>query len=260
MVKNNSPLSEFFRLLDFSPEETAVYLALSRFGTQTTLELARRTGISRTQVYRIVSAMKDKGTAEEIVDEHRTLTRAVGLSGLKRLIAVKEESVRSLHTLFPTVSENLTGDITTRKDTQVKFYRGKAGIMQMVWHTLDAGKEIVGYTHRPLEPYLGIAFMTDWRDAFMKKGLVLRDIYSDRYLKAKKEAKMTIAWPVRHFPSRIISEKLLDIPVTTDFYNDVSAVYTWLEGEVYGVEIINAPLSRFHRQIFEIIWKMGKAA
>lgn len=43
-----------------------------------------------------------------------------------------------------------------------------------------------------------------------------------------------------------------------DIYNDVIGIYSWHEGEVFGVEIYNEKVATMHKQLFEIVWKIAK--
>ena len=128
----------------------------------------------------------------------------------------------------------------------------------MVWHTLRATHEVGGYTYRRLEEYLGNEFMEDWRDSFIRKGLIMRDIYSDEYLESRNSSPPRLSYPAKHFISRYIPNKTFKINLQMDIYNDVVAQYNWHEGEVFGVEIYNVKTAEFHKQLFEIVWKMGK--
>lgn len=252
-------LHRFLSLLGFNPEEITLYLTLAQKGTLTTLELSRASGISRTQVYRVLENLKAKGAVEEVVDEHRRLAKAVEAGELIRLVKEKERQTQLAAELFPQVREFLRAQVgENQTDTRVLFYRGREGLRQMIWHTLRAQKEIVGYTYRSIEEYIGREFMEDWRDSFVRKGLVLRDIYSEEYLASRKGLTWPSSFPKSHFQSRFVPEKTLKVNLQMDIYNDVVAQYNWHEGEVFGVEIYNKKIADFHRQIFEIVWKIAK--
>ena len=60
------------------------------------------------------------------------------------------------------------------------------------------------------------------------------------------------------FQSRYLPSSILSIDHQTDIYDDVVAFYNWHEGEVFGVEIYNDKVASMQRQIFEILWGMGK--
>ncbi|OGG02531.1 hypothetical protein A2Z33_01905 [Candidatus Gottesmanbacteria bacterium RBG_16_52_11] len=128
----------------------------------------------------------------------------------------------------------------------------------MVWHTLRADKMVVGFTFRPLHPVIGADFYDDWRKEFVRRGLVLRDIYSDEFVRSKKELRLAAEAPKEHFPSRYLPDSELPVTVQMDIYNDVVAHYTWHESEVFGVEVYNAKIAAFYRRLFEFVWQHAK--
>jgi sugar-specific transcriptional regulator TrmB len=260
MTQTTDKLQRFLRIIGLTEEERVIYLTLTQKGVNTPLELSRTTGVSRTQIYRILESMKTKGLIEDVIEEHRHLASAVDISELEPLVKQKETEANELTRMFPDIQQILKAEVgTNQADTKVLFFRGKQGLRQMVWHTLRATKEVVGYTYRRLEEYLGYDFMEDWHDSFIRKGLFMRDIFSDQYLETRKEYPPRLPFPKKHFEGRYIPKKLLDINLQMDIYNDVVAQYNWHEGEVFGVEIYNAKTAAFHKQLFEIVWNMGKA-
>lgn len=248
-------LATFFRLLGLSPDETTVYRTLYASGALTVLTLSRHTNLPRTRLYRITEKLVRDGVLEEIVDEHRKLYEAADVGTLQRMISARKSDASRLEELFGQVHATLTARVgRNQPETQVRFYRGRPGIRQMVWHTLRAEKEVVGFTFRPLHGVIGEDFHHDWRAQFLNKGLVLRDIYSDEYLKSKKVFGLPTA-DAKHFPSRYVPDSELPVTVQMDIYNDVVSNYSWHGREVFGVEIYNTDLAQFYRRLFEFIWK-----
>lgn len=254
-----SNLQSFLSRLGLTAEEARLYETLVNKGTLTILELSRASGIPRTQVYRIVQSLKEKGLVEEIVDEFRRMVKASDVAQIEQIVGERKRETKELEALFPAMRQELFATLgKDQPETKVQFYRGRAGLRQMVWHTLRAKKEVVGYTYRPIEEYVGIEFLRDWKQAFERKQLKFRDIYSDEYKKAFAEGKDRLAYNSDTFRGRFISESILKVNIQMDIYNDVVAQYNWHEGEVFGVEIYNAKVAGFHKQLFELVWKLAK--
>ena len=251
-----SSLNTFLSRLGLTTEQSRVYETLTGKGALTILELSRTSGVSRTQVYRVIEELKEKGLVEEIVDEYRRLIQGSDVSQLKQLVMAQKHTTEELEGLFPVIEEELAGSMGTgHPETKVLFYRGRAGLRQLIWHTLRAKKETVGYTYRAIEEYVGNEFMEDWMRAFVRKGLVMHEVYSDTYLESVD--KNPGRFP-KTFISRYISSSVLHINIQMDIYNDVVAQYNWHEGEIFGVEIYNTKVAAFHKQLFEIIWKIAR--
>lgn len=256
---SSDKLNQFLTLLGFDPEEITLYLTLAQKGTLTTLELSRASGINRTRVYRLLESLKGKGAVEEVIDEHRHLAKAVEASELLQLVQEKIHQSKQLQTLFPQVQELLRGQVgENQADTKILFYRGKHGLRQLIWHTLRARREIVGYTYRSIEEYIGQEFMLNWRDSFVRKKLVMRDIFSEEYLTSRREIPWPVGFSKANFKSRFITQKQLRVNLQMDVYNDVVVQYNWHEGEIFGVEIYNKKVAEFHRQLFELVWAHAK--
>jgi sugar-specific transcriptional regulator TrmB len=249
-------VKQFFVSLGLDNEEILVYSSLVERGKLTTLEISRATGISRTQVYRLLERMKEKGIVEEIVDEHRLMAQAIPVEELKQYLIEKQQNLDKLNRLYPEVEQFFSGRIATgQPETKTQFYRGRVGLQQMIWHTLRANGEVLGYTYRDISEVIGSDFMYSWSTAFVKKKIKMRDIFSDDFLESIRETKRIQRLPQENFVSRYISPNTLAVKLQIDIYNDVIAHYNWHDGEVFGVEIYNKKIASFHRQIFEIIWR-----
>lgn len=254
-------LSSFLTKLDLSREEIEIFWALTKYGSSTILEISRNTGINRTQVYRFLEKMKKEGLTEEIIEEHRTMAKATDINQLERLVKEKANETEQLKTLFPQVQQLLSSTVgQNQAETKVLFYRGQNGLQQMVWNTLKSKETIRGYTYRMLEDAVGENFAKTWAEEFVDRGLKGKDIFSDAYLRNRSETKRPNHLDIvnYNYKSRYISPETLNIDHQMDIYNDVVSFYNWFEGEVFGVEIYNQKVADFQKQIFEIIWDLGK--
>jgi sugar-specific transcriptional regulator TrmB len=250
-------LDNFFCLLGLTPEETLIFRTLSALGSMPILKLARLTKLPRTRVYRITQKMTKAGLLQEIIAQHRTLVEAVDVSTLSRLVDEQKAQTAKLTAIFPEIQSLLTATVgQNQPDTMVRFYRGQEGIRQMVWHTLRTVREVVGFTYRDLDEVAGTEFMEDWRREFSKRKFTIRDIYSDQYLKSLSQKKYPTQFASE---SRYVPDKELPVTIQMDIYNDVVAHYNWYEGEVFGVEVYNAKMAKFYRNLFEFVWKTAKS-
>ena len=256
---NTLIIERFLAQLGLTDLETKLVISLVEKGAQTTLGLSKNTEINRTKVYRLLEEMKRRGLVEEVVDENRRLVKAVDLHQLDLLVKQEESKAKALRDIFPNISSFiLSSQETSQPGTRVIFHRGVDGIRQMIWNTLQAKSELVGYTYRQLDEIVGEKFSQEWYDEWIARKLKMRDIHSDEYLRSKKEYKGILYHP-QHFESRYISEKILNINHQVDIYNDVVAYYNWFEGEVFGVEIYNQKIVAMNKQLFEIVWKLAKS-
>ncbi len=248
----------YLNRLGLEPEESQVYLALAEKNTLTAAQIAQETTIPKTTVYRRLENLKKLNLVEEIVDEYKRLFKPASPTVLDQLIRQKEEEIQTIKAALPKLVQTLIGQSgALDKETKVVFYRGGEGIKQMLWNTLRAKKEIVGYTYRIMSDITGRKFAWKWNQEFNFLHLSGRDLYSDEFLKSKKNPDNIEPGNWDNWPSRYISPKILDIQHQMDIYNDVVGIYNWHEGEVFGVEIYNEKVAKMQKQIFDIVWKLA---
>lgn len=252
-------LHEFLDRLGFSSEENMLYSILAKRESLSILHLSRISGINRTKVYRIIEKMHQKGLVEEIIDEHKKLVRIAGTDKLELMVKEEEARLIKLRESFPVISKILSENPSLyQPGTKVLFYRGKEGVRSQVWNTLKTKGELLGYSYRPLSELIG-KYYEKWYQEWEKRGLRMRDIYSDSYLEGEKTVKQkldSLEIKSKYIISRYISSKILNITHQMDIYNDIVSVYHWHEGEIFGVEIYNEKIALMQKQMFEIVWKM----
>jgi len=252
----NNKLKTFLIKLGLDNQESDIFASLYRLGPATVFQLAKESKINRTTLYRRIEEIQQKGLLETIVEEKRLLVKTVDFAQLENLVLQKADEAEFLQKNIPIIKSLLNSEYgMVQPGTKVLFYKGQEGIRQMVWHTLRAKSEIVGFTFRDLTEAVGLKFASRWHEEFLVRGLRMRDIIGDEYLNNQKKE---FAYSREVFQSRYLPSSILSIDHQTDIYDDVVAFYNWHEGEVFGVEIQNDKVASMQRQIFEILWGMGK--
>lgn len=257
MVNNidNKELKQYLRLLGMTAEEAVVYLDLTSHGESTPLLIARRTGINRTKVYRVVEEMAREKLVEVEVGNKTTLVAPAPVEQLQRRLVQKQQRVAMLASGWANAVERLEQlGVQEKAETKVKYYKGKAGIEQMVWNVLSAKGEVVGYTVRDLSYFVGEKFMQEFVAEFKRRNLRMRDIYGDEY---KQSKPVQYNWGGR-VVSRYVQKKVLAIPHQMDIYDEVVTFYDWVGGEVWGTEISNPKVAIMQKELFELAWEKGK--
>lgn len=258
-MKNFDILLKFLSNLGISFEESQIYFTLVNQGPITVLEISRLTKISRTNVYRLVEHMAEKGLVEEQLKANKKLIVPAGPHKLELMVKEQESKADSLRKLMPELSEILaTNESISQPGTKILMYRGSEGIKQMVWNTLKANKEVVGYTFRVLSEIVGKEFEELWRSEFIRKNLIFRDLISDAYTSSVVEHNEGDKYPRTNFQSKYIPPTVLNINHQCDIYNDVVSYYTWREDEIFGVEIYNKKIADTQKQLFNLAWEKAE--
>ena len=254
-------LHSFLTKLHVSPEAAAVYLALFERPVQTAVELAKRTGIPKTTVYRRLEELQQQGLIEERVEEYKKTFAPASADLLELLVVKQEQELAEVRGQLPAVSRLLRGQLaggSNDPETKVLFYSGRDGIQQMIWNVLHARSEVVGYTFRDLGGFVGRKFYQSWREEFTQRELSGRDLFSDQYIQSKFEADNPAAVGWDGWESRYIEPEVLDISHQMDVYDDVVGMYNWVGSEIFGIEIHNAKVADMQRQGFELMWDEGR--
>lgn len=251
-------IDELLKGLDVQEDARSIYLALVEHGDLTTLQLSRYASISRTQVYRFLEQLKQRGLVEEIIDAYVTKSRAVGIDGLERLVKEQKEKTKAMSILLPEIASYLSGKAGLREDnTKVLYFRGLDGIKHMIWNVLGAKGECLGYASVDVDDVLGRELAEDWRQEVVTNNIHFRDITSNPdVMKHSNDTRIT--GYLKLSKTRYIPPKMLTIDHQVDIYNNVIALYSWKEGDVFGVEIHNATIVSLQKQIFNLAWQMAK--
>jgi len=229
-------LQTFLTNLNLDQEEATIYQALAQKGTQTVLQLSKQTNINRSKIYRRLERLQNLNLVEEIIAQHTTRYQISDINQLEQLLAQKEQTTKHLRNIFPDIKNSIVGQIGLHDpSTQVKFYRGKQGIRQMIWNVLKIKDVGVGYSYRPIYEIVGEDFTHRWSEEFKNRNLKFRDLINPEY-KTHKGAKNLDPGKIissEYFSSKIIDKDTLTINFQTDIYNDTVAYYNWHEGEVF---------------------------
>jgi sugar-specific transcriptional regulator TrmB len=253
-------LLKFLSYLELDLDESKVFLGLSEKGEQTILQISREKVISRTNVYRIIERLLKKGVIEEIHHGNKKFYKAIGVEKLEILVKEQESRVEYLKKLLPELQMILpTEKSLDQPGTRIKLYEGLNGIKQMIWNTLKANGEVVGYTLRKLSEVTGEEFALKWMQEFSFRVLTLRDIITENYLDTLKSDPLVQQIPTFRNESKYLSRATLNILNQVYIYNDVVSYYHWHEGQIVGVEIYDEKIAKFQKQLFEIAWQVAQS-
>lgn len=249
---NKNELREYLQKLGLGTQVATIYMDLLEHGEGTPLSISRRTGVNRTKVYREIEEMAGLKLITQEVGDNTTKISPAPIERIEEILKQKQQGVAELSKNWSEAT-NLLSQLQAREqaETKVKYYKGKAGIEQMVWNILKAKNEIVGYTFRDLSHFVGAKFMDSFVEEFKRRNLRMRDIHGDEYLSSQP---IDNNWAGK-IDSRYLPREILSIPHQMDIYDDVVTFYSWNEGEVWGTEIYNPKVAEMQRQLFELAWE-----
>jgi hypothetical protein len=258
MSQDQQLLQAYLQKLGLRPETASVYLALQAYGSQTISELARRSGVERVQIYRLMDELKASGLIEAEVHYKRTLLKAAPIANLQLLVTKKEQELAELQRNLPMITKCFKGESAESATTKVRFYEGADGLKQMIWNQTKGISENLSILYDNMQHNTGLAFFSRWVRHCNERSCKFRGIIGDHFVTSQQ------TWYARHqnerlahWESRYMPEHLFPITHSTVIYGDVTAYFNWKDGEIFGIEIYNQQIADAQRQFFEMLWRQG---
>lgn len=237
-------------------DEALVYLYLLEHGPQTPLELSRAINVNRSKIYRSVEELVKKRFLEESHAAWGKKLQAANPANIALLVTEEEESIKARKQALPELVKELSEIPSySKKEFEVKHYRGQEGLRQMLWNQLAANKEIVAFSYKNKNDIAGKTYAEKIRLEQMIRKIKLYEVENETdqgdYWYTNVEG-----WP-KFYQSRHISSKVLDIKQYIAVFNHTVAIMNWDDGEEVGLEIINETYADMERQRFWQFWKIA---
>jgi sugar-specific transcriptional regulator TrmB len=260
MLNNkNNTLLQLYRL-GLSADEGKVYLALLE-KPMSHLEIARKTGVNRTKVYRIADELIKRGLVAENQDETGRQLAANDPANLEIVIKTEEESIERKksalkHALPDLQSLYLLGELPSGMGFEVNTYEGIDGFKQMLWNELRTENEILVFGSGTLENLVeSVNWSEKQRAKALEAGYLVREIVNPG-------EKPTVFTKNKDFIAhthrlKYISAGILPLAHQLCIYNNTVAIYNWKNDKKVGCEIINKSFADMQRAIFESYWQLA---
>lgn len=234
--------------------EMEIYYQLLYVEKLSVYELSKRVGMPRTTVYRICESLIKKGFVVSVTSSNGKEVKAVSLENLDFLVEEQKAKVEKIDNSIKAlidISKNLTKHVPK---TEIRYYQGREGMRQLIWNTLRADKEIVGYSEFGRVAVVGEDFYDNYVKEFKLRKLKDRAITNEAGLGYVKE----FVSPDKHQLSmeniRFLSNDVYYISGDHSIYNNIYSISYWKQGEIVGIEIENPELVKMHRSVFELMW------
>jgi len=257
-MMGSSQLIKKLNLLGLTDKKAQIYLCLLKSGILSPLELSRITEIKRATVYRILEDLKQANLVEEIIDKNTTKAKAIDPEQLELIIAQQESEIKKKQSILPELITQLSSlRDNPSSSTQIKYFKGRKGLQQLLWNTLKSKNGFVGYGYGDWNKGVGKTFADKLREERVKRNVYSREIQNPKQGAGKLDfTKVKGYFDV--YRLSVIPKSVVEINHDTYIYNDVFAFYHYYQGEQFGVEINNPEIAKTQRQMFEVLWKQAK--
>lgn len=258
MLNNKNDILKYLTAYGLTSDEAKVYIALLE-KPLSHLEVARKTGVNRTKVYRIADDLEKLSLVKQEQLDSGKLLCASEPKNLEVSLVNKEEEVKSkkiiLNELLPTLSQMFDSQENDARFS-VSTYEGVAGMKQMLWNELKTKGEILVFGSGVLEDLVG---SKRWAEAHRQRTLDVDYTIRELNNHGKKPINFTKNSNFyKNFNRRFIGEDVLNLEQQIVVYNDTVGFYHWRDDQKVGAEIHNKAFANTMRQMFEMYWSLAE--
>ena len=135
-----SDINTTIQNLGLNDKETKIYLALLELGSGTIQEIAKESGVKRTNIYNFIGSMKDKGIISEVIEDDKIILVP---ENPDVLVKRAEKNYQEIKQALPELMGifNLPGN-----KPKVLFYEGEEGIKRGYGNILETGETVYGFS------------------------------------------------------------------------------------------------------------------
>lgn len=259
MEHRQKVVRSYFHKLGLEPRLADLYLCLHTHGRLTISELARKAGMERTQIYRLLDDLKTNALIEIDSEYKRQLLRAAPIENLQVLMAKREQELAELQAELPTITSLLEKSLLQQEATRIQFYQGLDGVKQILWNETRTGGETLSILNATIQMNTDQKFFERWVSRVNEKQVTHRSLVNDEFLDSQR------LWAVRavtdkldNWQARLVTAELFEISHSTIIYDNVVAFFDWKDQEIFGIEIHNPAIADAQRKLFELLWRQSQ--
>lgn len=242
-------LDKDLRAYGLSKSEIKVYLYLLECGLATPPQIAKGTGIARTNTYHLLRSLAEKDVIEE---QKRGKRKAYFASDPEVLIFRHEKKKDALEKLLP----ELAGLYQNQKNKpRVRYFDGWPEVKTM-WSEMLAAKRIYGFASTSKLFKLSPGFFEDFRQKIKSQEIEFYDIVS--YESGKKAVQQSKREIGERYRAKVLPRRYEDLPTDVLVWNN-NVLLVSTEEPVFATMLTNKSLARTFVVMFELMWSaLGK--
>ncbi len=241
----NEEIIKVLESIGLHKNEIAVYLDLIRIGKSSALDIAKRTGIHRSNVYDTVEKLIEKGLVAVNVKENRKVFYPVEPKSLLNYLKQKEYDVKKI---LPKIEEIKRKQYEERK---IILLEGVPPLRSILSDFLKMKKPISALgVPKDIPEILG-GFLIEFHNERIKKKIPMKIIFNSSSEKRIREINKMEFTEARFLPS------VFDSKVTTDICGN-KVVFVFWETPISVALIEDKDLAEAYQKYFDIIWESAK--
>jgi sugar-specific transcriptional regulator TrmB len=246
---------DILKKFGLSKEESEVYLHLLSHGKKTASEIRKDWKTGHTKVNTTLTQLKSKSLVYEIRNDAGRYLAATNPQILGTLLDQEKEKVHETKKQFEQHYESLLDlAYTSKGQSKVLNFIGIEGLKQVMWNSAQT-KDALRLIELPaMSQYLDFGFYEKIREQYTKNKINSFEITNEKVM----ENWTNINKYVELWEARYIDPTILEIKFETMIYNNVVAIYSNTNNEIFCVEIHNEKLAQMQKQLFDFIWKRSQ--
>lgn len=238
---NQSQVSTILKEIGLDQQETNIYLALLKTGSNTASKIAEETNINRTVVYSFLTKMIGKGFVSYIIKNNVKFFNAVDPKQLLNLLAEKERNLKEIIPQLEQIKQ------TIKEEAKVEIYKGVEGGRTVSRDILNSAKEYLVFVDTGFEQEHQL-FFNQFTRARIKKKIRAKGLLIEGQKIYRKFYKYT--------EYRFVSKDYAAPSLSIVWENKV-AIVAWSRPP-YVVVVEDRDVARSYQNYFELIWKEAR--
>lgn len=245
---------EYLEKIGLDAQTAKTYIALTELGPASVLQLAKKTNISRTQMYRCLEQLTQVNLVSAEQLNYGTLFRHLPLDNIDTLLSDRQaQTAALLAQLEPMLAlmQQFQGNSAPQATTS--HYYGLAGLKQVNWNLTKAKNEFRVFEVVHINQHLDPAFSRRCRERYIERGLTTYDLTNATEINARDIEPFA---PSRTF-YRHIDRSVLAINFEVYIYNNTVTLLDYNKQNMHALEIHHPLLHAMIHQLFEAMWRQG---
>lgn len=247
----------FLKQVGLSDEQAAIYLFLQESGPSSVLTISRGLKTGRTKLYPELEDMVTKQVIAARNKHYGTSYEALPPENLEFLVSEYERKASiTRHNLSAAVHAINEVRQTSPSSSKIIEYRGVEGLKQANYNLLKADGMYYVFEKANLDQHSVMPkhFVERLRESFVDKKIMGYDLTNNPHWKMDTK----VADLVKFSKARYIDPKVFEIKFEMYVYNNVVTLLNYEPDDILCVEIHNAALAAQQKQLYELLWNLGK--
>lgn len=220
-----------------SDAEIETYISLLKSGLSVVSDVAKQTGLHRTNIYDTLEKLREKGLVAHVIKENTKYFSATAPEKLLDYLKDREEEIKKL------LPELKSYKSLERSTSIVELYQGKEGLKTVLKDILREKKNYCVFEEEGRIQKVLPDFYPHFNMLMNKAGIKVR-ILTNNISKIDKRSLMRIKC-LPHY---------LSFPTATAIYGDKVAIFVYAE-PYHAILIKSRQIAESYKSFFEQLWK-----